>query len=78
MKDPDPDRERSEQELTLVDFKDEYNKSLPETFPPASVPFLKAFKKTYPNLFKGDVWVLDKHRKKFMDWRPQQTKSLPH
>ena len=36
------------------------------------------FKKTYPTLFKGeDMWSLDRHRKKFMDWRPQRTKSLP-
>jgi hypothetical protein len=83
MKTPDLDKERSEKELSLPDFLKSYNKDLPSGFPHASLPFLKEFKKTFPALFKSkekgeEMWSLDRHRKKFMDWRPQRIKSLPH
>lgn len=75
MKIPDPDRERSERELSLADFLKSYNENLPSGFPRASTAFLKEFMKTYPSLFKrSEAWTLDKHRKKFMDWGPQRTK----
>lgn len=77
MKTPDFDRERSEKKIALNDFLKYYNEDLPSEFPRASLPFLREFRKTYPNLFKGEnSWSLDHHRKKFMDWRPQRTKSL--
>jgi len=75
MKTPDLDRERSERKLSLTDFLKSYNKDLPDGFPPASLPVLREFRKTYSGLFKGEnTWSLDKHRKKFMDWRPQRTR----
>ena len=78
MKTHDPDKERSEEKLSLADFLKSYNENLPSKFPNASLPFLKEFQKTYPRLFKDDnLWSLIEHRKKFMDWRPQRTKSLP-
>jgi len=78
MKAPDLDRERSEKKLSITDFLKYYNEDLPTAFPNASLPFLEEFKKTYPGLFKGqNTWSLDQHRKKFMDWHPQRTKSLP-
>jgi hypothetical protein len=77
MKTPDLDKERSEKRLSLDDFLKSYNENLPSEFPRASVPFLREFRKTYPALFNGeDAWSLDQHRKKFMDWRPQRTRSL--
>ena len=76
MKTLDPDRERGEKKLSVADFLKYYNENLPSEFPRASLPFLREFKKTYPRLFKGkDTWSLDMHRKKFMEWRPQRTKS---
>jgi len=76
MKAPDLDKERSERKLSLPEFLKTYNESLPAGFPPASLPFLREFKKTYSGLFSGeDAWSLDRHRKKFMDWRPQRTQN---
>ncbi|MBU1014942.1 hypothetical protein KKI17_00685 [Patescibacteria group bacterium] len=55
--------------ISLVSFMESYNKSLPDSFPVASVKTLKRFKEIYPSLFKKeDEWCLDKHRKRFMDW----------
>ncbi len=77
MKATDPDKERSERVLSSADFLKSYNKDLPSGFPRASMSFLKEFEKTYPKLFKKEnTWTLDQHRKKFMDWGPQRTKSL--
>ena len=77
MKALDLDKERCERDLSLTDFLKYYNENLPSEFPRASLPFLREFRKTYPGLFKSEgTWSLDRHRKKFMDWRPQRTKSL--
>jgi len=78
MKAPDPDKERSERQLSLNDFLKSYNENLPSSFPRASLSFLKEFRKTHPGLFKEDgTWSLGQHRKKFMDWLPQRIKTTP-
>jgi hypothetical protein len=75
MRLPDHDRERSEKERSLPEFLEFYNKNLPASFPRASLPLLKEFQKDYPSLFKSaDVWTLDIHRKKVMDWLPRRLK----
>jgi len=77
MKAIDPDKERSEKIFSTADFLKTYNKDIPNGFPRASLAFLREFERTYPNLFKKkNEWTLDQHRKKFMDWGPQRTKSL--
>ncbi len=77
MRTPDLDRERSEKKLSLNNFLTAYNEHLPEVFPHASIPFLKAFRKASPALFKDDgVWSLELHRKRFMDWLPTHLKSF--
>jgi hypothetical protein len=69
MKLPDTDRLRSEKLLSFSDFLKTYNKDLPLEFPHASLALLREFKKTHEALFKGDnLWSLDQHRKKVMDW----------
>ena len=51
------------------DFIKYYNENIPKGFPLASTRVLEEFKATHPSLFKGDnKWVIDKHRKKLMDW----------
>ena len=43
--------------------------NIPETFPRASLSALEKFKVAHPGLFKGKGdWIIDKHRKKLMDW----------
>ena len=69
MRFPDVDRERSERLISFFDFMKSYNQGLPATFPRASRALLAEFKKNNEALFKnGDLWSLDQHRKKVMDW----------
>ena len=77
MKGPDLDRERSEEKHTLVSFLKIYNKGIPSAFPRASLPLLEQYRALFPSQFKSDeLWSLDLHRKKFMDWLPMHLKSL--
>ncbi len=69
MRLPDLDKERSEQALPLSGFLKSYNEGLPIQFPRASLPLLREFRKVHTTLFKSDnLWSLDQHRKKVMDW----------
>jgi len=75
MKLPDLDRARSEQSLSFSDFLKSYNEGLPLQFPRASLALLREFKKAHETLFKSDnVWSLDQHRKKVMDWLTSRTR----
>ena len=76
MKIPDLDRARSEELLSLPNFLKSYNTLLPLEFPRAYLALLREFRKTHSTLFKGsDVWSLDQHRKKVMDWLPSRLKG---
>lgn len=64
---------REEQEslmqISLPDFLASYNKNMPAHFPRATTLLLQKFKHAHAALFKhGDLWSLDQHRKKIMDW----------
>ncbi len=77
MRDPEPEKERSERKLSCDDFLETYNDGLPEQFPLATIELLKKFQEIHPKLFaNGDVWTLDKHRRQFMDWLRQHVRSL--
>ncbi len=57
--------------IPLSEFLVSYNQTIPANFPAASVALLTKFKETHTELFKeGDLWSLDKHRKKIIDWLP--------
>lgn len=76
MRGPDLDRERSERKLSLAQFLASYNEDLPLEYPRASLSLLKEFSGSYPELFKtGDVWSLDQHRKRVMDWLPAHIRT---
>jgi hypothetical protein len=61
----------SEVQTTLQEFLKSYNKNIPEGFPHASESLLRKFKEEHLSFFKhGDLWSLDEHRKKIMDWLP--------
>jgi len=46
-----------------------YNRTIPAAFPQATPEALKHFQSTHPTLFdEGNLWVIDKHRKRLMDW----------
>lgn len=77
MKGPDVDRIRCEKPLTLAAFLKCYNEDLPPQFPQASAPLLREFKKRNASLFRADnLWSLDQHRKKVMDWLPAHLRAL--
>lgn len=63
------DSKQSEEKISILDFLKSYNQNMPAAFPKASMAVLLKFKETNAGLFKnGDLWSLDQHRKKFMDW----------
>jgi hypothetical protein len=62
-----------ELQIPLSDFLKYYNHNIPAGFPSASTALLEKFKGTHPTLFKhGDLWSLDQHRKKIIEWLPTQ------
>ncbi len=74
----DEDKERSERKLTKSEFLTTYNKDLPKEFPRATHALLSAFRQSHPGVFhEDDVWTLDQHRKKLMDWLPQHLNDEP-
>ena len=61
----------SQTQISLADFLEFYNKNIPATFGQATTELLQTFRREHPSLFKhGDMWSLDEHRKKIMDWIP--------
>jgi hypothetical protein len=67
----------SEVRMSLGDFLKSYNKGLPASFPRSSRALLQKYKTLHPLFFKhGDLWSLDEHRKKIMDWLPQEIETL--
>ncbi len=56
-------------QLSLPDFLKSYNQNIPEGFPRASLSLLQKFKTEHASFFKhGELWSLDEHRKKIVDW----------
>ena len=77
MKLPDVDRIRSEKLLSFGAFLKSYNENLPHEFPQASLVLLREFKKAHTTLFKEDnLWSLDQHRKKVMDWLTSRARKV--
>lgn len=67
----------NEMRITSAAFLVSYNENMPESFPRASLALLRKFKDEHPMLFKRDnLWSLDQHRKKLMDWLPRNTEPL--
>lgn len=61
-----------ELQISILDFLKSYNQNLPANFPLASVSLLNKFKDSHANLFThGDLWSLDRHRKRIIDWLPR-------
>ncbi len=72
MKRPREDQRISQLQIPISEFLESYNKNMPASFPRATTALLKKFKDDHSLLFKhGDLWSLDQHRKKLMDWLPR-------
>jgi hypothetical protein len=71
MKTPVQKFDPSEIVLSIKDFLQSYNKTIPESFPKASLPLLQKYQEEHKPFFKrGGQWSLAEHRKKIMDWLP--------
>ena len=67
----------SEAQISIEEFLKSYNETIPTSFPKASVALLQRYKEEHEALFKhGESWSLDLHRKKIMDWLPQNLKDV--
>ncbi|MBC7836634.1 hypothetical protein H7X87_02540 [Acetobacteraceae bacterium] len=61
--------DEAEKQISSFDFMESYNKNIPAGFPHATEALLKKFKEENPVFFThGDLWSLDEHRKKMVDW----------
>ena len=69
---------KSQMQISISDFLGQYNKNIPKGFTAASIALLKKFKETNAKLFvHGDLWSLDQHRKRVMDWLSRKGNILP-
>lgn len=67
----------SQAQMPLSEFLELYNKNMPTSFPRATVVLMKKFKEDNALLFKhGDLWSLEQHRKRLMDWLPRNAKFV--
>lgn len=67
----------SEERVSLGTFLKSYNRGLPTGFPRSSISLLKKFKESHPLFFKhGNMWSLDEHRKRVLDWIPQRLEII--
>ena len=72
MKDSREELKKSQEKVPLLAFLQSYNDNMPKSFPRASAALLERFKEEHLALFKqGDLWSLDIHRKKLIDWLPR-------
>jgi len=73
LKSPKP----HEVQISISDFLKSFNQNMPEGFPQVTEEQLLRFKKEHLSFFKhGDSWSLDLHRKKIIDWLPQNNKVI--
>lgn len=63
-----------EMQISQDDFLKSYNANMPSSFPRASNALLEKFKAEHAGLFRhGDMWSLDTHRKKLIEWLPRNS-----
>ncbi len=58
--------------LTSREFLESFNANMPAGYPHVTPEILERFKYAHPNLFKkANIWTLDLHRKRMIEWLPQ-------
>jgi len=63
--------------ISEAEFLESYNKNMPKAFPQVTAALLKKFKEEHSALFThGELWSLDQHRKKIMDWLPRNVDTV--
>lgn len=62
--------------IPVSEFLESYNKNMPAGWPRVTSALLQKFRDAHTALFThGDLWSLDQHRKKLMDWLPRNSDS---
>ena len=62
----------NETPLTAAQFMESFNANMPAGYPHVTLKIMEHFKLAHQNLFKKpDVWTLDLHRKRMIEWLPQ-------
>jgi hypothetical protein len=63
--------------IPLEQFLQSFNRTTPAHFPQISKAQLLEFKKDHESFFKnGNLWSLDQHRKRVIDWLLQNIKKV--
>ena len=58
--------------LTDKEFLESFNRNMPQGYPLVSLEILKKFKEAHLKMFGTDgSWSLDHHRKRVIEWLPQ-------
>ncbi len=58
--------------MSAKEFMESFNKNMPLGYPRASLAILEKFKQAHASLFKSNgSWSLDQHRKRMIEWLPQ-------
>lgn len=58
--------------LSATEFKESFNQNMPAGYPHVTLEIMDKFRFAHPNLFKKpNVWTLDLHRKRMIEWLPQ-------
>jgi len=77
MRDSRQEWKASQKKVPLLVFLQSYNNNMPKNLPQASAALLEKFKEEHLTLFKSDdLWSLDLHRKKLIDWLPRNSGAL--
>jgi hypothetical protein len=73
MKKHSPDPKENEVHISPSDFLKSFNAHMPESFPRVTNSLLQKFRESHEGLFlkSGELWSLDLHRKKLIDWLPR-------
>ena len=76
MRDTSKKPNPNELAVPLVEFLKLYNQTIPAIFPRVNAGLLKKYKDEHASFFKADdLWSIDLHRKKVMDWLPNHLKN---
>jgi hypothetical protein len=74
MRDNSKELKLNEIPLSLADFLKSFNQNMPDNFLQVSEEMLIKFKNEHEALFqKNNMWSLDQHRKKVIDWLPRNS-----
>jgi hypothetical protein len=61
--------------ITISEFVVAYNKTIPAEWPKANKELMQKFREANPSIFRhGELWSIDLHRKKIIDWLPLNSK----